>query len=281
MLAHTLNIIVQEASDNDIELSTVRQKARNIVTYFKQSVKAKDKLGEIQLQANKEEKKLIRDVVTRWNSSYYMYDRIVEIYHEINTVLCFMDKNDLCLSTTDISIMKNAIGLLQPFEQATREISADKFVLISKVIPLARMLQRITVQYTSSAAACSTLALKQQLIMSMNKRFPTNMESNYILAVGTLLDPRFKKLVFGDQTACSQAVDGLTTELAATINETLTNTSEAGPSSSNDISDSQLWSLIDERITATHSRPPTSSSIVSLRSYLDEPNLCRKEDPLK
>lgn len=71
--AHTLNLIVQEATEKDRELSDLRSKCRNIVTYFKQSIKARDKLTEVQKQMGREQKKLIRDVVTRWNSSFYMY----------------------------------------------------------------------------------------------------------------------------------------------------------------------------------------------------------------
>ena len=73
-----------------------------------------------------------------------MYERLVEIYREVNTALCFMDRNDLCLSAAEIDTMSDAMVLLKPFEEVTRELSADKFVSISKVIPLARSLQRIT-----------------------------------------------------------------------------------------------------------------------------------------
>ena len=63
-IAHTLNLSVQESVEQDCTLSALRQKARSIVTFFKQSTKAKDKLAEIQVQTNGQEKKLIRDVVT-------------------------------------------------------------------------------------------------------------------------------------------------------------------------------------------------------------------------
>lgn len=42
--AHTLNLIVQEATENDEELAELCCKCRNIVTYFKQSIKARDKI---------------------------------------------------------------------------------------------------------------------------------------------------------------------------------------------------------------------------------------------
>ena len=55
--AHTLNLIIQEVTERDKGLTDVCTKARSIVTYFKQSVIAKDKLGEIQLQMGEVEKK--------------------------------------------------------------------------------------------------------------------------------------------------------------------------------------------------------------------------------
>ena len=42
-----------------------------------------------------------------------------------------------------------------------------------------------------------------------------------------------------------------------------------------------VWSVIDERVTASIStRPPTASSISTLRIYFEKPNLIRTEDPL-
>ena len=270
--AHTLNLIVQEATDRDQGLTDVRTKARSIVTYFKQSVIAKDKLGEIQLQMGQVEKKLIRDVVTRWNSSYLMYERLVEIYREVNTALCFMDRNDLCLSAAEIDTMSDAMVLLKPFEEVTRELSADKFVSISKVIPLARSLQRIT------AASSSSYSLKHELLSSMTRRF-TNMEANYPLAASTLLDPRFKKLGFGDPSTCTQACDRLLNDLVATISAESNASSSAAANSSS--SESVLWSLIDQRVSASQSRPSTSSSMITFGAYLDETNLARMDDSLR
>ena len=92
------------------------------------------------------------------------------------------------------------------------------------------------------------------------------MEANYPLAASTLLDPRFKKLGFQDPSACTQACDRLLNDLAATNSSS---------------SESVLWSLIDQRVAATQSRPSTSSSKITFRAYLDETNLARMEDPLR
>ena len=74
MFAHTPNLIVQETRENDEELAELRHKCRYIVTHFKQSIKARDKLSEVQKQMGGEEKNSVRDVITRWNSMFYMYE---------------------------------------------------------------------------------------------------------------------------------------------------------------------------------------------------------------
>ena len=50
----------------------------------------------------------------------------------------------------------------------------------------------------------------------MTRRF-TNIKTNYILAGSTLLDPRFKKLGFGDVTECLQAAEQWKAKVASTI----------------------------------------------------------------
>ena len=58
------------------------------------------KLGEVQKQMDREEKKLIRDVVTRWNSHTTCMK--AEQYKAINAALCFMDCSELCLSSAEM-----------------------------------------------------------------------------------------------------------------------------------------------------------------------------------
>ena len=272
--AHTLNLIVQEATERDPVLSELRWKGRNIVTYFKQSIKARDKLTEVQKQMGGEEKKLIRDVITRWNSSYYMYERLVEEYKAINATLCFFDQSHFCLSSSEVAVMIDAIKLLKHFEQATREISAEFYLTISKVIPLARSLQYITNQCPSS------LTLKQELLSSMARRF-SNIEANYALAASTLLDPRFKKAGFG--TACDQAVHRLTTEVSSTIdaNQAQSTLEQQQQPCIEPSQSADLWQFIDESVAASQSRTSTANSIVLLKSYFEQPVLERKENPLR
>ena len=135
-MAHTLNLIVQESIEKVEDLAVLRPKCRQLVTYFKQSVKAKDNLQEIQKKMNTSERKLIQDVITRWNSSYIMFERLLEEYQAINTALCLMDRSALCLSPQEVSSMREVVTLLKPFEEVTWELWSDNYVSISKIIPI-------------------------------------------------------------------------------------------------------------------------------------------------
>lgn len=273
--AHTLNLVVACAIKEDDELLAIQSKCRNIVKYFKQSNVANNKLSELQREMKGEERKLIQDVVTRWNSTYYMFSRLVEQHSVVTAALCFMDRADLILSSGDAVIIKDALVLLAPFEEATREMSTEKFVCVSKIIPLARSLQLVVSKSTS------TRPLKLELIEQMKQRF-TSMEDNYMLAVSTVLDPRFKKLGFSDPNKYKQAVQRLTTEVGAVME---TASASATLSTSNTAQESQpsngLWDAMDEKVAESMSTTTaTTSSIVILRSYLEQSNILRKDDPL-
>lgn len=86
--AHTLNLAVSSALGSSEELNGLLTKARNIVSYFKRSTQAWEKLKKYQEQAGKSPKRPLQDVSTRWNSTFYMLRRLLEIKEEINSVLC-------------------------------------------------------------------------------------------------------------------------------------------------------------------------------------------------
>ena len=181
-----------------------------------------------------------------------------------------MDKTDLILSQADIDILKDAISLLGAFEEATTEISAERYVCVSKVMPLAKSLQ------VHTAKSTSTRPLKLELIEQMRKRF-SNMEGNHLLSVSTLLDPRFKKSGFFQPTGYNQVVKHLVGEIGSVVVEQ----SVQEPQATNDVNSAGLWATIDERVASARSTTSvTANSTAVVRTYLDQPNISRHDDPL-
>ena len=143
--AHTLNLIVKAALESDRDLVVLKKKCKDVVTFFHHSAKASDKLSDIQKQLQIPENKLIQDVETRWNSTFYMFQRILEQHDEITMTLCLQGKSEMCFTPNDLKLVKNALDILRPFELATTKMSGEEYVCISKIIPMARSLQLVTV----------------------------------------------------------------------------------------------------------------------------------------
>ena len=59
-----------------------------------------------------------------------MFQRIVEQQEAIITTLCLQERNEMCLSTADKEHLKKIIDVLQPFETATTEMNAEKYVCV-------------------------------------------------------------------------------------------------------------------------------------------------------
>ncbi|KAK3883453.1 hypothetical protein Pcinc_012229 [Petrolisthes cinctipes] len=98
----------------------------------------------------------------------------------------------MCLSSDELETVKSAVQVLEPFEEATREMLSEKFTTLSKIIPLIRTLQDCTV-----SRKANIFSLCDELQKQFAKKF-TGMEANFHIAAGTLLDTRFKKVSFSD-----------------------------------------------------------------------------------
>ena len=140
--AHSLNLVVQDSIKADIKLGFVKDKCKDVVSHFHRSIKSADKLRVVQKQISVPEHKLIQDVVTRWNSTYLMFERFNEQFEAITTTLCLMNNNSLCLSSEDKIKISNAITVLKPFLEATENISGDQYISISMILPLKNILQK-------------------------------------------------------------------------------------------------------------------------------------------
>ncbi|CAG9840721.1 unnamed protein product [Diabrotica balteata] len=78
-LVHTINLIAQDGLES---IKSLIEKVKLVVSLFKRSNLAKEKLDWCQKQNGKDPKKLIQAVPTRWNSVYYMLERIVNLKEE-------------------------------------------------------------------------------------------------------------------------------------------------------------------------------------------------------
>ncbi|XP_035759979.1 zinc finger BED domain-containing protein 4-like [Neolamprologus brichardi] len=139
-IAHTLNLVVKKALDQTPELSDIRAKSRKIVGYFRSSTPAKERLSVVQEQLKKPQLKLIQKVETRWNSTYNMLQRLFEQREPVGAALASLTTDIPPVSSEEFGIISECLVVLAPFNNATTELSQEKRVSGSKVIPLLTML---------------------------------------------------------------------------------------------------------------------------------------------
>lgn len=117
------------------------------------------------------------------------------------------------LTPEECETIDEMLKVLAPFELATIELSTEKRVSGSKVIPMMKMvnveLQRQASTITKTAAQQLAENLRRQLTECIS-----NMESLSVMTQSTLLDPRFKTLGFVSTQKAAEAVRRLKMECA-------------------------------------------------------------------
>ena len=89
----------------------------------------------------------------------------------------------MCIISEELKTAEMMIESLKPFEVATRELCTEKYLSVSKVIPIVSQLQGVL---------ANNPLLAEKLIAELRNRF-TGIESSYVLAVSSICDPQFKK----------------------------------------------------------------------------------------
>lgn len=68
---------------------------------------------------DKQPKKLIQDVCTRWNSCYYMVERLTKLQDSVKTLLALSERVDLNLNPDEWKLCTELGEVLKPFEEVT------------------------------------------------------------------------------------------------------------------------------------------------------------------
>ena len=185
--AHTLQLVVNGSVEAFPEFGRVIKKAKVIVNHFHKSAKDSHKLSEIQKTLNIKQHKLKNESPTRWNSLYYLMDRIVEQREAITVVLASND-NVKNLRNYEWKIAESYVKVLKPFEDVTSMLSASRYPTLSMVIPVLNVLKH---QMDESEMD----DFGKKICENIKERWP-NYESNLDLAIPALLYPRFKEYAF-------------------------------------------------------------------------------------
>lgn len=299
--AHTLNLIVQDALNLDV-VKDVLSKIKTIVSHFKRSTKATTKLISFQTNTGiKTPKKLIQDIVTRWNSTFFMLERFIELEEAVRTTIALLNADLPQLTAEEWTMTKDLKKILEPFEAATRAVSGQQYMTASLVIVITGGLLDVCDKLVNTVSITQDL---RPVIDSLKDGLQTrlgNVEYSNTLAMCTFLDPRFKTYPFKNNDAVERVRKNVVTALGEVIlaldNEKKMKHQEQADVvqvSDGDKSELQneeveselsLWSSIDSIVRSESSKTATrtinSRAIIEIQRYLEDDIVSRKNDPLK
>lgn len=276
-MAHKLAHVVPKSIQKTFEMQEIINKIKAIVTVVRKSVVLSDELTRLQKRDGKSEGsilKLKQDVPTRWNSTFYMIERFLQLRDYIYPVLLKCPIPPDMITREEFEILNDVVNLLRPIELVTNEIGGDSYPTRSIIIPIIRCM--INAINNCIPKTDHGLNLKNNILLEIEERFH-NIESYQILTIATILDPRFKRLHFQQPRAVSLAISTIN---AAMQTETDIN-SNAFPESVIE-HNSTLWNFHDNLVaTSAVTRDDPGGINVELRQYLNQCVIPRNHDPLK
>lgn len=285
--AHTLNLIVQYGLD---EIKDIRAKVKAVVEHFHRSSQANAKLLSTQTRMDANcvvPLKLKNDVSTRWNSTYFMFERFLKLEEPLTVTVGLLHHPVQLLSQEEWKILKEITQVLKPFELVTTEMSSETCVTVSKIIIIVQRLISILKKYQREMLSDTTKNLIGKLLGSCETRFD-KCELNTVLAKSTLLDPRFKLKAFSLEHAHKKVRDKLQDEATALIKRNSENSAlrddgshKTTVNTDNLASENLIWQEFDLSVkNATQKPSPMATAILELRMYLEDANIVRTENPL-
>ncbi|XP_041820404.1 zinc finger BED domain-containing protein 4 [Chelmon rostratus] len=279
---HTIDLIVSEAIKSQRMVQNLLSIARKICERVHRSAKAKEKLAELQRAHQLPENQLIQDVPSKWRTSFFMLERLVEQKKAIDEMSIECNFREM-ISCDQWEVMLSVCNALKPFEVAYREMS-NRTATLGQVIPLIHILNRkIDLLFDETVGIDNMLkSLKEAMVSRMSA---TLHDPRYTWA--TMLDPRYKTSLFTEEEAeqCKQDLIrelDLSSSTSVAVKPPLPNGCSEAPVSSNTSNSNKdnLWSLMaDIRQKIKHEEKPKSSELAVLE-YLEEDILDQSCDPL-
>ncbi|XP_046422338.1 uncharacterized protein LOC124180631 [Neodiprion fabricii] len=152
------------------------------------------------------------------------------------------------LTAEELDALIEIRDILKPLWHVTHEVSADKEVTLSKCIPLITGLKRGTDRLCPVTSI--GIQMKKNLVAEIKQKF-SNIESVKVYSIATLLDPRFKKIVFQNIQNPARAV----TTVGEILKKEIKSSKTLAITCENNLTDHQLssggndlWDFLDDAV---------------------------------
>ena len=177
-------------------------KCRNVVSKLSYSPKSWNRFKALQVELNIAPKRmLVQDISTRWNSTFYMLERI---YEQRSVLAIFVDDAETTINIDlptrqEWMLIGEIIQLLRPFEEITKGLSFHQSC-ISETIPACYAIKVTLNEKLGHLTESTAINIKRKLLSCIKLRFEStravanfqNINRRPNLAIATFLDPRFK-----------------------------------------------------------------------------------------
>ena len=200
-VAHTLQLCINAGLEVS-QISQMTAVARKLVSHFRHSVVAMTGLREKQTQLDVPQHNLLQDVSTRWNSTYFMLDRLLEqrvaIYatlHDIN--ITKPQYQSLDLKDNQWDLLSQMVVVLKPLQVATTVFSSDLNISCSIIYPVVQgLLTNHMVIHDNDLPVVKKF--KETVSKELKRRFdPSSLHVAKSLPVlCAAIDPRYSQLSF-------------------------------------------------------------------------------------
>ena len=190
-LAHTLQLIIKDGIFQQPAVQNLLTSARSIVGFYNRFNTAFHMFQQVQEQLDLPKHCLFQDVSTRWNSSFYMLQRLLEQKRAITVASTECESTPKELRAQQWTLAEKIVKMLVVFDEATREASGD-YASSAIIIPIINTLK---VALSTDEDDSGVMRMKRGILTSLEDRY-SNVKQNPLCAIHTVLDPRFKAAIF-------------------------------------------------------------------------------------
>ena len=218
--AHTLQLAVNKGLDAN-SLNQLSSLARKLVGHFKHSALATVALRQKQEQMSVPKHHLVQDVVTRWNSTFLMFQRLLEQRWVVYAVLhdergSQSQYKHLLLKEEQWNLMEQMVAVLEPLQIATTALCETQIVSCSLIYPVINGLLKN--HLVSGEGDLPTVRrFKEIVAQDIQKRFNVSeaVKEQNIAILATILDAHYHQLKFMDCPTRTGAYSMLKEKLAS------------------------------------------------------------------